>query len=536
MYKQFRGLEAALENTVEIASRCNVELRPERDLHPRIPIPTGETSDSYLRRLAEEGLSARLEQLRRSGGNPDDEGYRKRLDHELEVLSGARCSDYYLVVWDLLRHSRQCGIPVGPGRGSSAGSLLAYALGITQPDPMRFGLLFERFYNSDLAGLPDFDLDLGHRRRDELIDYLGSLHGDSGVSRTMTYNCPSALQTLRDVGAVLGFTPRETAEFSRLVPRRGKGMGLGMEELLVEVSARREVRADSARNRQLFEMASLLDGRRLKATVSPASVVISDKPLLDVTPLCVGPGKQVASQFTKPQMESRGFLVLDLLGSRTLTFIDDILALIRRNRKNPPDLEMLPLDCPEVYELLSSGETRGVFSMESPDMRKFLRRLRPDRFQDIMAAVALCRPGPIGCGMTRSYVDRKRGEEPVDCRHQSLEPLLQDTYGLLVYQEQLMGLAALVAGFSMAKADRLRRGIMARPGSGMPELEGAFFLGGVKRGHSEPFLADLLDHMKQCGRYAYNKAHAASYGLLTYWTAFLRAGFPEEFAAVRRPR
>jgi DNA polymerase-3 subunit alpha len=531
VYEQFRGLEHAIENSVRIASRCNVHIRTGQTLLPKFPTPTGETTDSFLRRLAEKGLEERLARIRAKGADPDVEVYRQRLEYELGVISRMGYSDYYLIVWDFIRHARDIGVPVGPGRGSGAGSLVAYTVGITQLDPIQFDLLFERFLNPDRVSLPDFDVDFCRRKRDQVIDYVTKFYGKDRVCQIITYSTLNPKQAIRDVGRVLGFSYGETDRITKLMPEGPQDKDKGIDDLLEEEPRLREIQGENDRYRQLFKVASSLEGLNRQAGVHAAGVVIAKDPLLDTAPLCTGTDKVVVSQFAMEELEKVGLVKFDFLGLKTLTVLDETLDLIRRNGKEVPSLEELSLDHPEVYRLMSSGETVGIFQMESSGFRKLLRQMRPDRFEDVIAILALYRPGPLGSDMDKLYVARKRGEARIEYEHPLLQQPLKDTYGVILYQEQVMRIASLMAGFSMSKADELRKAMGKKKLDKMALLREEFITGGVANGHRPEMLDRLMTMLEQFGKYGFNKSHSAAYAYVSYWTAYLKANYPVEFMA-----
>ena len=531
MYEQFSGMEHALENAEKIAARCNLKLKMGEFILPAFPAPAGETEDSYLEKTSALGLQQRLEQLRRQGEAPDEAVYQKRMEYELSVIKGMGFSGYYLIVADFINHARKINVPVGPGRGSGAGSLVAYALGITQLCPIKFDLLFERFLNPERIDMPDFDVDFCKRKRDKVIDYVSNMYGKERVGQIITYSSLNAKAAIKDVGRVLGFTYAETDKVSKMIPDGPAGAAMSVKELATNDRRAKELISAEPRYAQLFEIAQSLEKLNRQAGVHAAGVVISGEPLIDVVPLSTGKNNEIVTQYAKEELEKVGLVKFDFLGLKTLTVIDETLALIKGNGKTPPDLDELPLDAPEVYDLISSGETTGIFQMESGGFRKLLRQLGPDRFDDIVAVLALYRPGPLGGGMVDEYVRRKRGETSIEYEHPALEPILSDTYGVIVYQEQVMRIASTIAGFSMAKADELRKVMGKKKVEKIPKMQKEFMKGGTALGHSKTLLTSLMDSLMKFAQYGFNKSHSAAYAYIAYWTAYLKANFPVEFTA-----
>ena len=531
MYAQFKGLERALENTERIAAQCDARIPMGKTLLPKFPVPEGDTADAYLRRVAEAGLAEHLRRREEAGEKLDADEYAKRLDYEMSVISRMGFSDYYLIVWDFIRHARENGIPVGPGRGSGAGSLVAFSVGITRLDPLKFDLLFERFLNPERIDMPDFDVDFCQRKRDKLIEYVTQTYGKDRVSQIITYSTLNPKAAIKDAGRVLGFQYDETDKLSKLIPEGPAAAKKTIRDHMKDDAKLRELANQDERHKQLIETACALEGLNRQAGVHAAGVVISKDPLIDVAPLCTGKEGEVITEYAKEDIEKIGLVKFDFLGLKTLTVIDDALSLIRKNGKQAPDLDSLPLDLPDVYELICTGETEGVFQMESPGFRKLVRQLRPDRFGDIIAVLALYRPGPLGGGMVDDYVMRKRGEQALAYPHPSLKPVLEETYGVIVYQEQVMRIACVVGGFPMSKADELRKAIGKKKEDKIKQLRQEFVAGGLRQGYPEALLSELMDNVEKFGQYGFNKSHSAAYAFISYWTAFLKARFPAEFMA-----
>jgi DNA polymerase-3 subunit alpha len=529
MEEQFADYPEALTNAARIAEECNVHIETGVTLLPAFPAPEGLTTDQYLEQLAREGLARRIDvSLKRGDPVAKPEVYEERLAFEMGVISRMGFSDYYLIVWDFIRKAKEMKVSVGPGRGSGAGSLVAYAVGITELDPLRFDLLFERFLNPDRVGLPDFDIDFCQRKRNLVIDYVSQFYGKDRVGQIVTYSTLNSKTAIRDVGRVLGLPYGELDRISKLFPE-GPAAAKMTIPLHIKENADIAKASQEPRYEELFRIASALEKLNRQIGVHAAGVVISRDPLMDVLPLATGKNGEVISQYAKEELEQVGLVKFDFLGLKTLTVIEDTLALIASNGKEVPDLEALPLDIPQVYELLSTGDTTGIFQMESGGFQSMIRKLVPDRFEDIIAALALYRPGPLGSGMADQYVRRKRGQEKVDYLHPMLEPVLWDTYGVIIYQEQVMRIAVEIAGFTLSKADELRKAMGKKNEKKMAELSQQFVEGAIARGHADPFVRDLIAKLVEFGHYGFNKSHSAAYALISYWTGYLKAFYPVEF-------
>lgn len=516
----FGEIPEALTNTLTIAERCSVELPFGRLYLPAYPVPQGFTAESYLRHLCYQGLA-------RKGLDGDPE-YRRRLEYELEVITKMGFAGYFLVVWDLVNFAHAEGILTGPGRGSAAGSLVAYALDITQIDPIRYNLLFERFLNPERVSMPDIDIDFCFERRGEVLEYLSRRYGNDHVAQIITFGTMAARAAIRDVGRVLNFPLGEVDRLAKLVPAE---LGIGIERALEESPELRQAYEENESVRQLLDYARALEGTPRHASTHAAGVVIAPEPLINLIPLQKTPDGPVTTQFDMKVIEELGLLKMDVLGLRTLTVIGDTLKLIAQSGGDPPPMEQIPLEDQKTYALLSSGETVGVFQLESSGMRGLLRQLRPERFEDLIALVALYRPGPLGSGMVEDFIRRKHGEVEVSYLHPALEPILRDTYGVILYQEQVMRVASELAGFSLGEADLLRRAM----GKKMPEVLAAqrsrFVAGAVERGVPEAVAGQIFDLMEYFAGYGFNRSHSAAYALIAYQTAYLKANYPVQFMA-----
>jgi DNA polymerase-3 subunit alpha len=534
----FEDLPEALENSVEIARRCTLELTLGRSVLPDFPVPEGETPDSYLRQTAAAALEARLPELI-DPGEPEPEaaraGYRDRLGTELDVICGMGFPGYFLIVADFIRWAREHGVPVGPGRGSGAGSLVAFVLGITDLDPLRYELLFERFLNPERVSMPDFDIDFCMDGRDRVIDYVASRYGRGSVSQIITFGTMAARAVVRDVGRVLGQPFGFVDRVAKLIPFE-IGMTLGKaleqdEELRRVYDSEEEVRA-------IIDLARQLEGLARNAGKHAGGVVIAPGPLTEFTPLYFEePGGSPVSQFDKDDVEAVGLVKFDFLGLRTLTIIDRAVERVNRLRAKeghePVDIARIPLDDPETFTLLKGCGTTAVFQLESRGMKDLIKRLQPDCFDDIVALVALFRPGPLQSGMVDDFISRKHGtnQEPIDYFHPSLESILTPTYGVILYQEQVMQIAQVLAGYTLGAADMLRRAMGKKKPEEMAKQRSIFVEGAEARGVEVGTATYIFDLMEKFAGYGFNKSHSAAYALLSYQTAWLKAHYPAAFMA-----
>ena len=510
----------ALANTLRIAERCNVEL-DFNTLHlPRYPVPEGLDADGYLEMLCRRGLADRYPQV-----TPEIE---QRLRYELDVIKKMGYSGYFLIVWDFIRYAREHGVPVGPGRGSAAGSLVAYVLRITNVDPLRYGLLFERFLNPERVSMPDIDIDFCYEKRQQVIDYVVSFYGEERVSQIATFGTMAAKAAIRDVGRVLGMTYAAVDRIAKLVPNE---LGITLSRALEISLELKQEYTGNAEARRLLDIAMAVEGMPRHVSTHAAGVVISKEPLARYVPLHRTGDGIVATQYDKDRVEELGLLKMDLLGLRTLTVIGDTLDNIKHNRGREIELEKIPLDDPQTAALLSSGETAGVFQLESAGMTNLIKELKPERFEDLIPLVALYRPGPLGSGMVDDFIQGRHGKKKVHYMHPLLEPVLKDTFGVILYQEQVMQIASIMAGFSLGQADLLRRAM----GKKKPEVLAAqrenFLAGAVERGIERALAGELFDLMAHFADYGFNKSHSAAYAVVAYQTAYLKANYPQEYMA-----
>jgi DNA polymerase-3 subunit alpha len=536
MREIFKDIPEACDNTLLIAERCNVTLREGENLLPQFEVPAGQTEDSWLRNLSHEGLKHRL-------GDRVTAEHVARLDYELDVMIKMGFPGYFLVVADLCSHAREVGIRVGPGRGSAAGSLVAYALGITGLDPIEHGLLFERFLNPERISMPDIDLDFDERRRSEMIRYATQKYGDDRVAQIITYGTIKSKQALKDATRVLGYPYVIGEKLTKALPPSvmGKDITLGGvfdkdDPRHGEAGEFRTLYETDVDSKKVVDLARGLEGLKRQWGVHAAGVILSREPLLDVIPIHRREADgAIITQFDMGACEATGLLKMDFLGLRNLSVLDDALENIKLNLGIDVVLEDLPLHDPKTFELLGRGDTLGVFQLDGGPMRALLRSMSPDSFADISAVIALYRPGPMGENAHNNYADRKNGRKPVEAIHPELrEPLadiLGDTYGLIVYQEQVMAIAQKVAGFSLGRADLLRKA-MGKKNKEILDTEYIPFEAGMKaNGFGDAAIKRLWEVLIPFSDYAFNRAHSAGYGVVSFWTAYLKANYPTEYMA-----
>jgi DNA polymerase-3 subunit alpha len=530
----FGADSAAIKNTLRIAEMCQgLQLELDRPMLPRFPIPEGHTVDSYFHEVAASGLADRLEELARRGESFDPETYRKRLAWEVETIVRMQYPGYFLIVWDFIREAKARGIPVGPGRGSGAGSLVAYAMGITAIDPLPHELLFERFLNPERVSMPDFDIDFCMDRRDEVIRYVAEKYGQASVGQIATYQNLKARSVIKDVARTMAMPATEAQRIASLVPEKGQGKMCTIDEALDVEPKLASLRDSDPRVKELLGQASKLEGLTRHAGMHAAGVVISDGPLYEHVPVFASDGNLV-TQYDKDDVESAGLVKFDFLGLKTLTVIDIAERLVRARPDQGGkhfDVASLSLDDAATYQLISSGDTTGVFQLESSGMQQLLRQLKPDRFEDIVAAVALYRPGPLGTGMIDDYISGKHGRKAIRKLHPLVDPVLEPTYGVPVYQEQVMQIAQRLAGFTLGGADLLRRAMGKKKAEEMQKQQAIFVQGAVANAVDEEQARSIFREIEGFASYGFNKSHSAAYAMITYQTAYLKAHYPAEFFA-----
>jgi DNA polymerase-3 subunit alpha len=530
-------LREACDNTLLIAERCEVEFTEGNGTYmPRFPVPDGETEQTWFAKEVEVGLARRY-----PAGIPDD--IRAQADYEVGVINAMNFAGYFLVVADFINWAKDNGIRVGPGRGSGAGSVAAYALRITDLDPLRHGLIFERFLNPDRISMPDFDVDFDERRRGEVIRYVTEKYGNDRVAQVVTYGTIKAKQAVKDASRVLGYPFSMGERITKVMPPPVMGKDVPLDKIFDPAHERykegNEFRAlyeQDPEVKKVVDQAKGLEGLKRQWGVHAAGVIMSSDPLLDLIPIMKREQDgAIITQFDYPTCEHLGLIKMDFLGLRNLTVLDDAVRNIKANRNEDVVLEQLPLDDRLTYELLTRGDTLGVFQLDGGPLRALLRSMRPDNFEDISAVIALYRPGPMGANSHNEYADRKTGRKPVVPIHPELEEaqkeLLGDTYGLIIYQEQVMAIAQRVAGYSLGQADLLRRA-MGKKKKEILDKEYVPFRDGMQaNGFSEHAIKTLWDILVPFSDYAFNKAHSAAYGLIAYWTAYLKANYPAEYMA-----
>lgn len=527
MKAAFAHVPEAIENTVKIAEQCNLKMSFGDYYFPVYDLPEGMTLDTEFRHLAEEGLRKRLEKHPQRDTLNHKE-YWERLEWELKVILDMGFPGYFLIVQDFINWAKNNGIPVGPGRGSAAGSLVAWSLRITNLDPIPYALLFERFLNNERVSMPDIDVDFCERRRAEVIRYVAEKYGENSVSQITTFGKMKAKAVVRDVGRALGMSFAETDRIAKLIPTDLKATltsALKDEPELAQLYKNDDV------VHKLIDISMRLEGLSRHASTHAAGVVISDKPMWEYLPLYRGKKGEVVTQFNMKMVEKVGLVKFDFLGLRTMTLVQDALDVIALQGKTPPDLDTLALDDVATYELYSRGDTDGIFQVESSGMRQYLRMLRPSCFDDIIAMLALYRPGPLGSGMVDEFIKRKHGEVPITYPVPSLETCLKHTYGVIVYQEQVMQIAQIVAGYTLGGADLLRRAMGKKNAEAMAQERGKFVEGAIANGTHKLKADEIFDLMEKFAEYGFNKSHSAAYALISYYTAYLKVHYPTEFMA-----
>lgn len=559
MAELFSEVPEALSNTLKIAEMCQVKLTLNKPSLPNFRDEGGrliENVDGHFAMLAQQGLEERFEAFKRLKFSFDEKKYRDRLDVEVKVIQGMKFPGYFLIVQDFINWGKRNGVPVGPGRGSGAGSLVAYALRITDIDPLPYDLLFERFLNPERVSMPDFDVDFCMLKRERVINYVREKYGVDSVGQIATFQILKAKSCVRDVGRVLGMPFVETDAIAKLVPDPVQGKTVPLKEALEKEPRLKAKYEDEQETRAVVDLAMKVEGLNRHAGMHAAGIVISEGPLWETVPVFKG-GGGIVTQYAKDEVEAAGLVKFDFLGLTTLTVLDFAIGMIKqrpdeRRRVSdggrPFDLDDIPLDgkepvgasdedkvkarkARETYELLQSGETTGVFQLESSGMQKLFKDLKPDCFEDIVAAVALYRPGPLGTGMVEDFVNRKHGKAKVIYPHENLKEILEPTYGVIVYQEQVMTIARKMGGYTLGGADLLRRAMGKKKAEEMAKQKKTFVDGALQLGYEESKAVEVFDLLEYFAGYGFNKSHSAAYALITYQTAYLKRHFPVEFMA-----
>lgn len=537
----FADIPEAIENTEAIAHRCNVEVELGKYYLPEYPIPEGQTQEQFFRAISHRGLDARLEKLFDASADDFSEHqrlYRERLDFEVDTILQMGFPGYFLIVMDFIGWAKKNDIPVGPGRGSGAGSLVAYALDITDLDPIAYDLLFERFLNPERVSMPDFDVDFCMEKRDQVISYVADTYGREAVGQIITFGTMAAKAVVRDVARAQGKSYGLADKLSKMIPFE---VGMTLDKAYEQEEPLRDFLRQDGDAQEIWDMAIQLEGTTRNVGKHAGGVVIAPSKLTDFSPLfCDESGEGLVTQYDKNDVEEAGLVKFDFLGLRTLTIIDWALAIINRQRQalgEPPiDIAEIPLDDPSIFQLLKRADTTAVFQLESRGMKDLIKRLLPGSFEDIIALVALFRPGPLQSGMVDDFINRKHGRAQLayphpQYQHQCLQPILEPTYGIILYQEQVMQIAQVMAGYSLGEADLLRRAMGKKKPEEMAKQGKLFIAGAIKKGHDEELAKNIFDLMEKFAGYGFNKSHSAAYALVSYQTAWLKAHFPAPFMA-----
>jgi DNA polymerase-3 subunit alpha len=532
MAQVFGELPEALERTVTIAERCNVKIEAVQNSFPDFKVPEGHTVDSYFEAVVREGFASRvpvLEARAKSGLlRKTLAEYETRLTNEIRMIKQMKYAGYFLIVWDFIRHARSQGIPVGPGRGSAAGSLVSYALRITDVDPMQYDLLFERFLNPERVSMPDIDIDFCMRRRGEVIEYVTGKYGRSNVAQIITFGTMAAKAALKDVGRAMDLPYGEVDRIAKLIPNQ---LNITLDEALKQSPQLKTQIESDARYTDMMEVAKRLEGLARHASTHAAGVVISPEPLTNIVPLYKSNREEITTQYDMKGLEHIGLLKMDFLGLTTLTVLDDAVRMVEQNRNVHVDLGTLPLDDEATYKLFARGETTAIFQFESHGMRDILRRYQPTRLEDLTALNALYRPGPIQGGMIDDFINRKHGKKKVTYDLPELKEILEETAGVILYQEQVMQIANRLPGFSLGEADILRRAMGKKNHAEMAAQKEKFLAGCATRKVPAKKAEKIFDLMAEFAGYGFNKSHSCAYALLAYQTAYLKTHYPVEFMA-----
>jgi DNA polymerase-3 subunit alpha len=528
----FGDFPEALKNTLLIAERCDVTIPKGQNHLPSFGVPDGYDLDAYFEHVAREGFAQRLPRLTELAEakrlrHPLD-AYTSRLDYEIAMIKKMGYCGYFLIVWDFIRYAREKGIPVGPGRGSAAGSLAAWSMRITDVDPLDFDLIFERFLNPERVSLPDIDVDFCERRRGEVIDYVTRKYGRENVAQIITFGTMKAKAVVRDVGRALDMPYADVDRIAKQIPA---ALDMTLDKALAENPVLKDMASREPKVKEVLDIGRRLEGMSRHASVHAAGVVIAPGPVTDYAPLYKGARDEITTQWSMKEVERVGLLKMDFLGLSTLTLIRDALTEIKRTEGIEIDIDNVPLDDAKTYQLFADGQTFGIFQFESSGMRELLRRARPERLDDLIALNALYRPGPLKSGMVDDYIKRKQGKTEVKYDLPQLEPILSDTYGVIAYQEQVMRIAQTLAGFTMGQADVLRKAMGKKDPKVMAKQRDDFMAGARKQGISEKKAAKIFELMEYFAGYGFNKSHSTAYALLAYQTAYLKANYPWHFAA-----
>lgn len=534
MIDLFGEIPEAIQNTAKIAAKCNFEFPHSGYFLPQFKAPEGTSLGEYFDRVVKEGFKRQIETITK-GKNKDEiahlvEAYEERLENEVKLIKEMGFEGYFLIVWDLIKMAKESNIPVGPGRGSAAGSLLAYCLGITDVDPLKYDLLFERFLNPERISLPDIDIDFCGRRRDEVLDYVKEKYGgETNVCQIITFGTMAARQSVRDVGRALEVPLPEVDKIAKMIPPFGPDATI--EGALKKIPQLRELRDKDAKIAHLLSVAQKLEGQVRHPSIHAAGIVIAPKPLVEFMPLYKSAKGEITTQFPMQDIEAIGLLKMDLLGLRNLTVIQDTVELVKKETGEMIDIKNIPLDDEKTFEVFKSGNTDGVFQFESSGMKDLLRNFKPESFPDLIALNALYRPGPLKSGMTDEFIKCKNHPERISYECPEFEPILKETQGIIVYQEQVMKIATELAGFSMAEADILRKAMGKKVTGMMKAQKQRFVQGAKKKGLSQAKATKIFDQINYFAGYGFNKSHSTAYAYLAYRTAYLKAHYPSHFLA-----
>lgn len=520
MHQLFKDCPEAVSNSLVIANRCNLEFKFGKFHLPPFTAPDGQSIETYIRDLSMKLLEERLK-------GPIPEEYQTRLDYELGVITKMGYIEYFLITWDFIHYAKKNDIPVGPGRGSAAGALVAYALGITNVDPIVYGLIFERFLNPDRVSMPDIDIDFCYERRDEVIEYVRRRYGTDQVAQIITFGTMAAKAAIRDVGRVMGFSYADVDRIAKLIPME---LNITLKAAVEKEPKLKELIASDSRIAQLMETSKALEGLARHCSTHAAGVVIADKPLTEYVALFKA-GEQISTQFTMKDVEKIGLLKMDFLGLKTLTMLNKAVQLVKKTKGIDINLDELPMDDKETYELLARAEALGVFQLESSGMRDLLKKMKPHSFDHIVALLALYRPGPLGSGMVDDFIQRMHKPSLIKYDHPLLEDALRETYGVILYQEQVMKIVSDMAGFSLAQADSLRRAIGKKIPEVMEREKIAFIEGATKNKVPKKTSERIWNLIDYFSGYGFNKSHSTAYALISYHTAYLKTHYPQEFMA-----
>jgi DNA polymerase-3 subunit alpha len=528
----FKDYPEALKNTMRIAERVNVEIPGGQSHLPKFDVPEGFDIDGYFEHVARQGFAERLVRLRQLAEDGKlrhaISDYEQRLAYEIQMIKRMGFPGYLLIVWDFIRYAREQGIPVGPGRGSAAGSLVAWAMRITDVDPLHYDLLFERFLNPERVSMPDIDVDFCERRRGEVIEYVTRRYGRENVSQIITFGTMKAKAVVRDVGRVMDMPYADVDRIAKQIP---PALDMTLEKALVENPQLRQMQEQDPRVKDVLEMGKRLEGMSRSAGVHAAGVVIAPGPITDYAPLFKSNRDEITTQWAMKEVDRVGLLKMDFLGLSTLTLIHDALSEIKRTEGFDLDIDAVPLDDAKTYQLFVDGQTYGIFQFESSGMRELLRKAKPQRLDDLIAMNALYRPGPLKSGMVDDFIARKAGRSEVKYELPALEPILADTYGVIAYQEQVMRIASALAGFSLGQSDVLRKAMGKKDPKVMAKQREAFMEGARQKGVNEKKATKIFDLMEYFAGYGFNKSHSTAYAFLAYQTAYLKANYPKHFAA-----